>query len=56
MDRVNILLVEDDAVNQFIVVTSLRKRGMGVTVAQNGKEAVALIRSKGFSLVLMDIT
>lgn len=55
MNRINILLVEDDAVNQFVVVTSLRKRGMGVTVAQNGKEAVALIRSKGFSLVLMDI-
>jgi CheY-like chemotaxis protein len=33
----------------------LKKWGIGVTVANNGKEALTLIQTKGFHLILMDL-
>jgi CheY-like chemotaxis protein len=52
---VNVLLVEDDAMNQFIAKTFLSKWGFQVVVANNGQEAVEQIKSRTFSIVLMDI-
>ncbi len=51
-----ILLVEDNLINQQVVCGILRKLGFGpVDVAGNGAEALAMIREKRYSLVLMDI-
>jgi signal transduction histidine kinase/CheY-like chemotaxis protein/ligand-binding sensor domain-containing protein len=50
-----ILLVEDNKVNQLVAVNFLKKWGMKTTVAQNGKEAVALIKDESYDLVLMDL-
>ena len=55
-----LLLAEDNAVNQRLAVRLLEKRGHAVTVAANGREAVAaLARARvsgaGFDLVLMDV-
>ena len=55
MASTKILLVEDNAINQLIVSTCLRKWGMMVTVANHGKEALVLIQSRDFQLVLMDL-
>ena len=55
MTSTKILLVEDNAINQLIVSTCLRKWGMMVTVANHGKEALMLIQSRDFQLVLMDL-
>jgi len=55
MAATKILLVEDNAINQLIVSTCLRKWGMMVTVANHGKEALVLIQSRDFQLVLMDL-
>jgi len=55
MASTKILLVEDNAINQLIVSTCLRKWGMMVTVANHGKEALMLIQSRDFQLVLMDL-
>jgi len=55
MTSTKILLVEDNAINQLIVSTCLRKWGMMVTVANHGKEALVLIQSRDFQLVLMDL-
>ena len=55
MTNTKILLVEDNAINQLIVSTCLRKWGMMVTVANHGKEALVLIQSRDFQLVLMDL-
>lgn len=55
MANTKILLVEDNAINQLIVSTCLRKWGMMVTVANHGKEALVLIQSRDFQLVLMDL-
>jgi len=55
MKNVKILLVEDTIINQIVVDKSLSKQGIGVTIANNGKEALELIQSKEFQLVLMDM-
>ena len=55
MDSVKILLVEDNVINQKLANLCLSKWGMGVTIANHGKEALNLIQSRDFQLVLMDL-
>ena len=50
-----ILLAEDNHVNQILAVRLLERRGHRVVVAQNGREAVDLMQSDQFDLVLMDV-
>jgi PAS domain S-box-containing protein len=50
-----ILLAEDNSVNQVLAVRLLERRGHRVTVANNGQEAVALVKQGSFDLVLMDV-
>jgi PAS domain S-box-containing protein len=51
----HILLVEDGRDNQRLISTHLRKAGAQVTIAENGREAVDLVKSQQFDLVLMDM-
>lgn len=51
----NILVAEDNAVNQYLVMALLRKRGHQVAVVPNGVEALAALDHEQFDLVLMDI-
>jgi CheY-like chemotaxis protein/signal transduction histidine kinase len=54
--EVDILVVEDNAVNQRLVQVLLERAGYRVTVAATGAEALqALERTPGFALVLMDV-
>jgi CheY-like chemotaxis protein len=55
LEGVSVLLTEDDPMNQFIAKKFLMKWGLKVTEASNGREAVDMIQSKGFQIVLMDI-
>ena len=50
-----ILLVEDNAVNQKVVLAILSKRGFHVEVAANGLEALSAVQKSVFDLVLMDV-
>ena len=50
-----ILLVEDNAVNQKVVLAILSKRGFQVEIAANGLEAIAALQKNVFDLVLMDV-
>jgi signal transduction histidine kinase/ligand-binding sensor domain-containing protein/DNA-binding response OmpR family regulator len=50
-----ILLAEDNPVNQMVAARLLERRGHRVTVASNGREAVAAIEREEFDLVLMDV-
>ena len=50
-----ILLAEDNLVNQKVAVRMLEKRGHRVTLAANGKEAVAAVAREPFDLILMDV-
>jgi len=53
-----ILVVEDNRVNQLVAKRLLEKRGHTVMVANNGREALAILddaASPGFECVLMDV-
>ncbi len=50
-----ILLAEDSLVNQQLAVALLEGEGHAVTVANNGREAVAAAETGNFDLVLMDV-
>ncbi len=50
-----ILLAEDSSTNQRLAVGILSKWGHQVTVANNGREAVAAVGKESFDLVLMDV-
>jgi signal transduction histidine kinase/DNA-binding response OmpR family regulator/HPt (histidine-containing phosphotransfer) domain-containing protein len=50
-----VLLAEDSAVNQLLVVRMLAKRGHSVAVAANGKEALTALEAEEFDAVLMDV-
>jgi PAS domain S-box-containing protein len=50
-----VLLAEDVELNRMIARHMLEHWGMDVSVAVNGKEAVAMIEAQDFDLILMDI-
>jgi PAS domain S-box-containing protein len=50
-----ILLAEDSVVNRKLAVALLEGHGHTVVAADNGREAVALVASRRFDLVLMDV-
>jgi CheY-like chemotaxis protein len=54
-ERLMILLVEDNLLNQRIVTFSLKKFSHEVVIANNGVEAVELFSEKKFDVILMDI-
>ncbi len=53
----NILIVEDNLINQKVLINLLHLSGMDISVANNGQEAVDLVKGSKvhFDLVLMDI-
>jgi PAS domain S-box-containing protein len=53
--RLRILLAEDNAVNQKLVVRLLEKRGHQVDITSNGRDAIAALERQPFDLVLMDV-
>ncbi len=53
--RLRILLAEDNAVNQMLVVRLLEKQGHSVTVAGDGRQALAALEKQRFDVVLMDM-
>ena len=50
-----VLLAEDNAVNQQLVVRALEKQGHSVTVAGNGREAIRVLTQEHFDVILMDV-
>lgn len=53
--QLNILLAEDNAVNQRLISTMLRKLGHTVTIVGDGVQAVQAFSEGRFDLVLMDM-
>jgi len=53
--RLSLLLVEDNLVNQRLGLRLLEKMGHQVTLVVNGQQAVDTVRSRQFDLILMDI-
>lgn len=50
-----ILLAEDNIVNQRVAIGLLERGGHAVTLAENGRDALAALEAATFDLVLMDI-
>ena len=53
--RGKVLLVEDNEVNRRVAVAVLRKFGLDVTEAVNGRDALECVEAETFDLVLMDM-
>ena len=51
---IHVLLVEDNAANQLMAQTLLKKMGYTYDVAQNGIEAIQAVRRTHYDIVLMD--
>ena len=49
-----ILLVEDNPINQMVAQKMLEKLGLKATLANNGVEALSLLETQSYDLVLMD--
>lgn len=50
-----LLLAEDNAVNREVAIRMLQRWGHTVTVAENGRQAVACLERDTFDVVLMDV-
>ncbi len=50
-----LLIVEDDAAESASMVALLEERGVEITVASTGKEAIELLSSQAFDCVVLDI-
>ncbi len=53
--KLNVLVVEDNAINRAVAIKSLELLGLPVTTAVDGREAITLIKSELFDVILMDI-
>jgi len=53
-DGLRILLVEDNAVNQKVALTMLKRLGHSAEVANHGGEGLAAVRARDYDIVLMD--
>lgn len=51
----DILLAEDNPVNQRLALRLIEKRGHSVTVAEDGRQALAALEKQTFDLILMDV-
>ena len=51
----SVLLVEDNAVNRTLAQRLLQKRGFSVSIAVDGKQAIAAMQDAEFDVILMDI-
>ena len=51
----DILLVEDDAINQLVTKDLLESKNCNVAIVSNGKEAIDILSENNFQVVLMDM-
>ncbi|MCX6081166.1 MAG: response regulator [Chloroflexi bacterium] len=51
----HILLVEDNEINQLVAMEILKNMGLQVLIANNGDEAVEMVKRDHFDAILMDI-
>ena len=54
-ERLKILLVEDNLLNQRVVMFSLKRFNHEVVIANNGVEALKIFNEHKFDVILMDI-
>jgi CheY-like chemotaxis protein len=55
LSNANVLLVEDNAINQKIIILSLKRHVKNIDIANNGKDALDKFGKTKYDLILMDI-
>jgi CheY-like chemotaxis protein len=55
IDGGHLLVVDDNRLNRSTLALNLRKQGHTVVLAENGEQALELVRTQPFDLVLLDI-
>ncbi|HYE10617.1 MAG TPA: PAS domain S-box protein [Patescibacteria group bacterium] len=55
LSKAKILVIEDESINQHIIKSLLRKKYCNVTIANNGKDALEILKTQFFDIILMDI-
>ncbi len=55
MENFNVLLVDDEPEFLETLVKRLTKRGLNISTAKNGEEALAVIRGKEIDVVVLDV-
>ncbi|MGA8492345.1 MAG: response regulator [Terriglobales bacterium] len=53
--KLRVLVAEDNPVNQAVVLRVLQKMGHSTSLAENGKDALALASTERFDIVFMDV-
>jgi adenylate cyclase len=54
-DQASILVVDDDPVSRLMLTGRLERNGHQVTMAENGAEALGVVRSRGVDVILLDV-
>lgn len=55
IENISILVVEDNYLNRMVVQNSLQYYNCKVTEAENGLEAIEILKNRNFDIILMDI-
>ncbi|WP_421775168.1 ATP-binding protein [Gracilimonas sp.] len=55
LNKLRVLVVEDNLMNQKVITSILSKKNLFPEIATNGKEAIELLGSKVFDLIFMDM-
>ncbi|MEM9446302.1 MAG: response regulator [Verrucomicrobiota bacterium] len=55
LDKMKVLLVEDNRVNQCVMISMLGKLGLAPDVVDNGEMALSALEEKDYDVILMDI-
>ncbi|MGL6225634.1 MAG: response regulator [Thermoguttaceae bacterium] len=55
IEGARILLAEDNKINQLVAEGLLKRHGVVLTIANDGVEAVELVKKQDFDLILMDV-
>jgi DNA-binding response OmpR family regulator len=50
-----VLLAEDDSIQAALIKQQLNQQGLSVHHANNGREAMALLRTRSFDLIILDV-
>ncbi|GAL86435.1 signal transduction histidine kinase [Sporocytophaga myxococcoides] len=55
LDNLRLLVVEDNKMNQLVVLKFLEKQNIQADIAEDGPQALELLKNKEYDLILMDI-
>lgn len=50
-----VLIVEDDAGTQLLLIALMRRDGLDVVIASNGHEAIERLRERKFPVIILDL-